>query len=544
MPLSANFDGKTVTRPGAYANTKSAIQNPIAGISNGTVLLLDTGVLGADGFGAGAGVLGERVSGAKSVSTFTGRDQMRAAVRGGQVWQLARPLFNPAGLGSKGAPKVLYLRAAATVAAKLTLTFASGGKLPLVALNEGTVANGVVTSNELTAGLATRLKVAPGSTTKFILELWGATYKGLDPSGDAYDFVAIGDAPAERLAASPAVSDVADLIAWVKRDKVAQQFVGIGAGATAGAIVAADVTSFAGYQVLIGGTITYSPAALTAALQAIANLDYTFLLSDQYGANAQGSVNTQLLAHLLTKAKYQKFMIVGGGADADAFSSVGGTLDTTAFYDSERVTVVHAGLELKRTDGGLKAYSQYYKAAAYAGLRASKAPQVPCTFKNLEMDGDVHELNDDEITAALAGGALVTVNDDQLGYVVLQDINSLQGARNEHMVNEDGTSYENSISLILAALCKQLVIKAKIELFSDPDGVNRNTLEEIDVQQWLEGQLDKATATKAVDNLIRYADTIVVTTDQDAYRASFRAEPNFPINKLFLTGFLIDRSAQ
>jgi hypothetical protein len=543
MPLSANFNGQTVTRPGAYSQIKSAIQNPVTGISNNTVLLLDTGTLGADGFGAGAGVIGQRVSGARAVTTFTGLDQMRAAVRGGLTWLLARPLFNPAGLGSKGAPKVLYLRAAETTAAKLALTFASGGSLPLVALNEGTVANGALTATELTSGLATRLRVAPGSTTKFILELWGATFRGLDADGDPYDFTPITAAPAERLASSPAVSDVADLISWLKRDKVAQQFVAVGAGAAAGAIAAADVTSQAGYQLFADGTITYTPAAYAAALLAIANLDYTFVLSDKYGADAQGTVNTQLLSHLLTKAKYQKFLIVGGGYDEDAFTSLDGTLDTTAYFNSERVTVVHAGLELK-TPQGLKAYSQYYKAAAYAGLRASKAPQVPCTFKSIEMDGDVHELNADQVTAALAGGALCTVYDDQLGYCVLQDINTLQGARNENFVNEDGTSYENSISLIMAAVNKQLVIKAKVELFSDPDGVNRNTLELIDMQQWVEGQLDKMTATKTTDNLILSADTIVVTLDKDGYYTSYRAEPNFPLNKMFFTGFLIDRSAQ
>jgi hypothetical protein len=546
MATSANFNGQTINRPGAYAATKSAIQNPVSGLSNGNVLLLDTGFLGADGFGAGSGVLGELKSGSRAVSTFTGIDAMRAAVRGGLSWLLAKPLFQPNGPTSKGAPRVLYLRAAETTAAKLTLTLASGGKLPLVAVNEGTAGNGILLNGELVTGVAVRLIASPSVAGKFVLELYAGTFKGLDQDGEAHDFVAAADSVAQRLVSSPSVATVDELVTWLSRDKTALQFVQVAkTGTVAGAIAAADVVTLAGYNLLTGGTITYSEAAFAEALLAIANLDYTFALSDNYGADAQSANNTALLAHLLTKARYEKIMVVAGGANEDEFAAVGGSLDTAAYFDSQRVTVVHAGLEMNRSKGGTKTYSQLYKAAAYLGMRASKAPQVPGTFKPIAMDGDAHELNADQVAAAQAGGLLCSVWDQELqAYVILRDINSLQGARNQFLVNEDGTSYENSIALIGAAVNKQLLVKAKTELFSQADGVNRNTLSTLDVQQWLEGQLDKMTANTTTDNLITYADTIVVTLEGDAYNCSYRFEPNFPINYLFFTGFMIDRSAQ
>ena len=123
-------------------------------------------------------------------------------------------------------------------------------------------------------------------------------------------------------------------------------------------------------------------------------------------------------------------------------------------------------------------------------------------------------------------------------FVINEGLATIQN--NTNMVNEDGTSCEIQIMRIAAQLNKEIFYNAKIQLFGGELKANRNTLSKLDVKNFVEGYLQRRCATDVVDNLILNYQSVTVEVVQDAYYVTYGFVPNFPVNKLFFTGYMLD----
>lgn len=540
MATSVNINGKKVTRPGVYAVTESGIKNPSSNLPHGNICIIDDGI-GAS-WGGGSGVNGALKSGVDAVYESTTIQQFRDFVKGGELWNLGKPLFKPSG-NLPGVNKVYIVRAATTTAATISVVFTGGYTLSIKPYDEGLVANGTLTSGVLTHGYAAKVAQSLVDATKFRLDFYRGSYSGLDTTNNLpYDGIALSEATAKLLLSSPEVTSVTELIEWMRNSnnfKTIFDLASVTTGATA-PIVIADVTG--NYILATGGTEAYGAADFTAAIEAVKDLDNTFFLATAFGVtNAIGLNNTKIFDFIVNDSRYSKFMVVAGGSDKEGFSGASDSSEAVAaYYNSDKVIVVHGGCKLASRRGFL-IQSQLYKAAVVLGRICGLAPQTPVTLKSIDIDGEVHKLTDLEKEYALAKGILTTHYDGELGYyVVQQGINSLQN--NEFLVNDNGTSFDIAVKRIEAALNKEIVINAKRTFFGKPmDGPNRNTVTEQDVKLWLNGFLKSRTASSLQDNLIVRYDNIEVEVKGDNYFITYDFVPNYSISKIIATGIILEK---
>ena len=177
------------------------------------------------------------------------------------------------------------------------------------------------------------------------------------------------------------------------------------------------------------------------------------------------------------------------------------------------------------------------------GRCAGLEPQTPLTLKRINIDGEVHVLDEKELEFALDKGILVSYFDDELqNFVILQGVNSLQPPNNVFLVNENGTSFSIAVNRIASQLNKEIIFNAKKRFYGDDlNGPNRNTISEEDVIAWLNGFLSRKVANATDDNLITRFQNIQVTTNQDNYYVTYEFAPNFEVNKMIFTGFMLDK---
>jgi hypothetical protein len=307
-----------------------------------------------------------------------------------------------------------------------------------------------------------------------------------------------------------------------------------------GSVDAADLVTYAAMELFAGGTESYSITELNLVLDAIKELYYNFIFFDDYGTDVDSANNLAIQYHIEAEAKHGHIGVV---AAEDEEANYADSLAACATYNSEQVVVVH-GAMLKannKAPTGFDQFSAMYKAAYFLGRTAGLPPQVPPTFKELAIDGEVHKLKFEEKKDALNAGLLVTVDDEEFdGRVVLQGVNSLQ--ENEYMINGDAKSHVIQIVRIKHQLNYDIYYNAKKTLFGDPKGVNRNTLSQADVKTWLEGFLKTKIANKDEDgdNLIVAFQNVTVERKGDIYYAQYEFEPNGEINKMLITGVIID----
>ena len=554
MAVSFFFNGRKVIEPGAYSRIVSGIKNPIRDFNYGNILIIDNGL--GIGFGAGPGVNGELDGGKNSIQTFDEMKAFKSAVRGGPFWAAAPFLFKPKGRSIPGISKLFYARAATTTAAVMTFSpvggSSNGGIVTIKPRNEGTGANGVKTGTELTSGYA--FKMRAGKTSGyFVLDFYVGTFTGLDSldsnpwSGNPKELEI-----AKLLVSTPEFNNLSQIESWMNNNSTFLAYFEIGSFIKTGdgSVDVADAVTYADFTLATGGTETFSQDDLTTLFESITDLDYAFILSDVFGTDAyQDSKTATILSHIQNDAKYDKYLIIGGGADSTEFNNgTDGSVEIAQDYNTSRVVVVHGNFykRFRVTDINnisstiLKEYSSFIKAANVLGRILGNEPQVPGTFKSVDIDGEVHELNKGERETALENGVLVTKFDSEVNdYIILQSINSLQN--NSFLVNEsDGQSYEISVERIKSQLNKELVIRARIELLDQSEGVNRNTLSETDLKVWTQNFLRRKTVTTSNDNLILGYENVTVVTEQDSYKVTYGFYPNFPINKLFMTGVMLD----
>lgn len=544
MATSFNFNGQTIDIPGSYSTIKSGMKNPPVELSFGNILVIDTG--SGAGYGGGAGVAGEFSQGKDSIYEFDNIADFRDFAKGGLWWLLGQPLFRPSGLGVNGISKISYIKAASTTAARMSFHFADAdvsvsrstfSEFLIAVTDEGLIGNGELVSGNLTKGFAAKLSAGVIDTDAFVLTFYRGTYKGLDQNNLPFDGINEANSTPLVVAKSPEFTNASELASWMKTDflfnkhfKLISDPVIVGTGE----LSAADIVTYGSYNLASGGTESYVSAQyLTDVLTAVVDLDINFIFADQYGANAQSAQNYQILSHIVEDSKFKPELYVAGGDDINTFESI--SLATAVYYDNDAVTVVHGAVK-KQSQQGMRIYNSMYHAAAVLGREAGQEPQVPLTFKSLDFDGMTHSLNDKEVKKALKKGVVVTRLEGN-SFDIVKGINTLQ--ENTFLVNDDGTTHSKQMKRIARQLNKEIIVEAKRMLLKDPNGVNRNTLSEVDVKAWLIGYLKLKTATVENDNLILSFQDIVVTRQQDGYFINYKFVPNSEISFLFFTGLII-----
>lgn len=545
MSTSFIFGNKQITLPGAYSRILSGETSPARTLDYSKTLIVDTGVYGAN-WGGGSGIDGENFQGLDSVYKFDTLAEFRSFIKGGMFWKIAEGLFipdytNPA---STGISQLLYVRAAKTTSATLTFTTTAGGTFEVKTLDEGLGANGKLSAaGNLIQGYGYTLEAGEDDPAKWIMKFYVSSFTGY--AADGYP---IGETPEDQASPtmvlqSPEFDTIGTLIDWAKSDSNFANLFVLTENAEEegdGKVTQSDVTTaLAGkdYVLATGGTETYNTDNLTKALEAVTGLDYSFIMTDQFGDNADSALNSQVLAHINSQAKYTHFMFVGGYDDSANFSK---SIDLAKGFNSEVVQLVHGGAGMTSGITGVKTrwWGVMYNLCCVLGRTAGKPPYIPVTNKTIGVDKLKHTLNDTEKKKALDAGLLVTVyNDYTNNFVVLQGVNTLQD--NKVLFNSNGQSHSIQFMRIVAQINKELVVNASIDLLGQENGVNVNTLSAGAVKDWTVAYLQSRVANEAQDNLLLSFKDVLVTRQEDAWFVTYKIVVNNEINKLFFTGFLI-----
>lgn len=535
------FNGRKISIPGVYAEIKSGVNNPLLDLLSGNVLIIDKDATSVHG--NGSGIAGEFQSGKQSLYFSNSLSSFRQFVGGGFAWDIAQPLFRPFGSGAQGASNVYYARALTTTAASLSLAF-DAGTLVFKVKNEGVSGNGALTGTVLTKGYSARLEAGSQDSTKYVLKFFRGTFKGNDPnSGQAYDDIAEADTVPELISRSPELSTLEEIVAWTLEDNTfIDNFVLTTGNTETGAIIAADLTGFSSHQVFAGGTSTYATERITDILNAIKDMNINFIITTDIGANAGSVDNVKIATFLDTEMPDPATLIVGGGKSAATFSTQ--SIAAAATFNSQNVIVVHGECNITniKSPTGVRLKSVLYKVALVTGRLAGLDPQIPLTYKGIDIAGEAHDLSSDEKAQAINGGVLATAFSTELGfYTVVQGVNTIQN--NTNVVNSDGTSSSISVVRIAKQLIKELKINAIIDLLGDQqNGPNRNTLDSETVRVWVSNYLKSQEASFTEDDLIIDSRDVTVEIDQDAYKVSFGFTPNYEVNKIFITARILDDS--
>lgn len=549
MATEQNFDGKIIIIPGVYSNIKSGIKNPPNAFSYGNLLIIDTG--SGAGFGGGAGINGTITSGKNAMYSFDNIDDFRDFTEGGKWWQMAEPLFLPDGNDSVGVSKIDYLKAAETTPATMTIVGTldasdsdslGGGSLEIQVRSEGLVGNGVNNSaGVLKRGIGFKIIDGRRNTEKYILQLYRGTYRDLDENNLPIDGIYEADTKPELLVESKEWLTFVELVQWMKNSARFNKYFRYNETAsTVNGPGDVDPQITVTYQTLTlasGGTETYSSAALTDAFEIIKDLNTDFVFADKWGADSQHANNQAIEDFIINTSRYKPQLYIASGSLPSELDS---SLDDAVFYDTMYTTIVHGGSQKASKIGGvgLKDYSSYLTAAYAIGLEAGKQPQVPITFKEINIDGVLHSLTENEKVKCLQGGLLVFVPADGGVFECLKGINSLQD--NENLLNANGTTHSKQLFRIAHQLNKEILIKAKADLLKQPNGGNRNTVSTQDVINWTKNFLTRKIADPLNDNLILKFENVSAKRVGDAYHITYGFVPNSEISFLFFTGLMLD----
>jgi hypothetical protein len=464
-------------------------------------------------------------------------------------WKMADALFQPdKKSGALGVSEVYHVRAATTTNAKMTFTATgggtAGGSFKFDTRDEGLNANGTVTSNHLDKGYAYTIETGTVDTAKWVFKVWLGSWKGDHTDGLAYDEIAKVDSPAILLITSPEFNNIATLISWAQTNTTFGKYFVLdptSAVVGTGVVTGPDVTAAANPIAATGATETYASARMDEILAAVADQDFSFIITDLYGTTDYDHADiTKILSFINSTSKFKRFLCVGGGANEDEFDSAGGSLDMCAYYNSAYVHVVHGeyGLASDSLSEGFRWWPSVVHASLVLGRTAGKEPQVPLTNKSIGVDKLRHNPSKAQKERALDAGLKMTVwNGSLLKFVCLQDVNTLQD--NTRLFTPAGKSHQGSFMRIIEQINKELVVNAEVDLLSDENGVNVNTLGSGTLKNWTETYLESRLAKIGADNLILSYKNVTVIRDGDMWNVTYGIVVNNEINKIFFTGFLL-----
>lgn len=542
MASTVIFNNRQITLPGAYSTIVSGENNPARNLDYGKVLIIDTGVFGT-GFGGGAGINGTISQGQDAIYTFDNISDFRSFVKGGMYWKIAEALFTPdsSNPAAVGVSEILFVRAAKTTPAKLTFTSTDGGTFAVQTLDEGTVANGILTGTNLSTGYGFMITPGVEDTSKWIMSFYVGSYTGTASDGLPYGEISAAAAEPRLVVQSPEFDNIKTLIEWAQTDSTFAQAFQLDSTSEAkgeGTVSESDVTDLLNvYTPAAGGTETYDQTNFEAVLDQIVGLNYSFVFMDQFGDNANSALTKAYITHMNNAAKFPHFLFVGGYNVAADYSK---SIELAQGFDSSYIQVTHGevGLTSDIAPQKYRWWTVMYNLCAQLGRTAGKEPMIPVTNKSIGVDRVRHILTESEQKKALKYGLLVTVKNDYLGkFVVLQGVNTLQD--NANLFNAKGQSYSIQFMRIVAQINTELVVNAEIDLLGQENGVNVNTLSAGAVKDWTVAYLQSRTATNETDNLLLAFQDVVVTRKEDAWFTTYKIRVNNEITKLFFTGFLI-----
>lgn len=539
MSTVVNFQGKKCIEPGSYA---AVVYNPTSVVNVaefGNVMIIDTGLSLAtvDGqqteFAGGSGVKGELNQGLKSVYQFDNYEDFLAFMGGGLVSDIAYKIFTPRD-GVAGAPKLFYVRAATTTAAKITLTLSEENTLVFTCKNEGLAGNGIAVNGIVKVGYAAKV-VAGDASGKFKVQIIRGTYKGADEYGEPYGAYSLAESTPDIITESGDLSTLAEAYAWAVDDKVVAANFNVsktGDDSTALKAIA---------QVLaIGGTTVFlNDGEYAEVLEAIEELDLTFFLCTNKnaasGAGVNAETNGKLFTYIKQDAKFSEHMFVPGGEDdTDLFGESNSSQSIAKYFNSDQVVVVHGAPVVNRKDGsGTKKLPTIYLAAAIMGLNAGLAAQTPLTFKQVGYQSFAYDLKKKEREKALQAGIMHVRNIS--GYwCVNQGVTTLQN--NKQTIAPDGQSLELSISLIKAQINKELILEGQVRF----TGNTAAQASPESVKNFTETKLASLVARPGEDNLLISWKNVGVTGRNGDYFITYDFVPNVPVNKTFFVGNMLD----
>lgn len=542
MASTVIFNNRQITLPGAYSTIVSGENNPARNLDYGKVLIIDTGVFGT-GFGGGAGINGTISQGQDAIYTFDNISDFRSFVKGGMYWKIAEALFtpDPSNPAAVGVSEILFVRAAKTTPAKLTFPSTDGGTFAVQTLDEGTVANGVLTGTNLSTGYGFMITPGVEDTSKWIMSFYVGSYTGTALDGLPYGEISAAAAEPRLVVQSPEFDNIKTLIEWAQTDSTFAQAFQLDSTSEAkgeGTVSESDVTDLLNvYTPAAGGTETYNQTNFEAVLDQIVGLNYSFVFMDQFGNKANSALTKAYITHMNNAAKFPHFLFVGGYNVAADYSK---SIELAQGFDSSYIQVTHGevGLASDIAPQKYRWWTVMYNLCAQLGRTAGKEPMIPVTNKSIGVDRVRHILTESEQKKALKYGLLVTVKNDYLGkFVVLQGVNTLQD--NANLFNAKGQSYSIQFMRIVAQINTELVVNAEIDLLGQENGVNVNTLSAGAIKDWTVAYLQSRTATNETDNLLLAFQDVVVTRKEDAWFTTYKIRVNNEITKLFFTGFLI-----
>ena len=548
MATEFTFNGKTIIIPGTHSRLVSGVKNQPVELSYGTALYIDTG--SGSSWGGGAGINGSTASRKDSFYEFDNLRDLQNFVGGGLPYMLAAPLFNPAGFGIQGLSKLIYVRACTTTSAGLDIEFVgdgsasvsttpiNGGQLKLITKYEGLAGNGALSfASTLSRGFGVTMELGTDDPTKFILKFWRGSFTGLDPNSFPLDGIAENDTQPLLLVASPEFNNMSEIIQWMSDDFEFNGFFSLESSTIngTGAVDQYDLLDFGPIQLFTLGTQTFGSDDLDDVLEDAKDMDFSFILCDRYGSESQHG-NNYRIATFANDHKYTPEVYVASQNDRSGFAT---SKADCVFYDNENTTVVHGAVRISnRTSAlGYRVYDSIYKAAALLGREAGRPPQVPLTNKNIAISGEEHALSEKEVKQALRAGLLVTWLSNGK-FICVKGVNTLQ--KNMYLLNPDGTTHSKQLRRMSRQLNKEIIINSKMQLLDNENGVNRNTLSEVDVQAWLFGYLKLKTASVDSDNLVISQRNITVTRNQDLYDVEYEVVMNTEISFILFTGKIVD----
>lgn len=391
---------------------------------------------------------------------------------------------------------------------------------------------GGVDSTKLYSGYAYTIETGVKDDTKWIFKIWRGEYKGLYSDNIPYDEIYQADSKYILMAQSPEFNNIQDLITWGLTNTYFGKYFVLDQDASVvtglGTVTSADILNIKGFQPATGGSATYN--SLADVLDAIKDLDYNSIFTTC--STADPSIDTDILLivdHIVNEAKYDKSLFIAGDDD-----DIATTIGYAEEFDSERVNLVHGSIKkASRLDAsGFRTWEAFFHAAYYVGRTLGLAPEVPLTFKSLNIDGISLELTDREQEQADDAGVLVTIWDEDFGkFINLHDVNTLQD--NDFVLTNDGLSHLIQIERIKSQLNKELIVNSKKDLLSASNGVNRSSLTEEDAVEWTKTYLQRK-----LGSLIVACRNITAHTEQDMIFVDYEASPNTEIKGIFFTGRL------
>ena len=537
MAIPVNFNGRRVIEPGVYSQIKSGVPAKQPVVTFGNLLLIDTGSFDSEqASGSGSGIIGEFSNGLESVYGFDNINDFKGFMKSGVFYDVADYIFNPSNSSDdRGPGMVYYVKAAKTASSIISLKLVDA-IIGIKTKNEGELYNGAEINNVLYKGYSAVVTRGEIDNTKYIVSFYEGNYKGKTYSGELIDGYDKGEIAPTLLSKSIEFSTYEEFITWTNSDSNFNKLFNVYDYET----FENDLTNLIGKNTLsIGGFDVFTSEALEAVLEISKEIDNEFFLTDKHAEAVKSIENFRINEFLKEKREYQKFLIVGGGNsaqdfDADEFSSV----QTAEAFDSPNVILAHGGVKrMNMISKKEEVLPSFYYAANLAGRLGGLQPQEPITYKKLKVSNFVHNLTEKQREKALQKGVVHNRLVSDLGSVVNQGINTLQ--KNTQLFNPDGSSYEISIMRISSFLNKELV-RVLRPLFIG-NSVMKASPE--DVKLAVVNYLRSRCATPQNDNLIINFENVTVKFQEDYYDIQYGFYPNGPVNKMFLTGFMLDFNA-